>query len=99
MTVMFIQKELNSYQNYLDINMYPEALDSLLKGLKRYDKHIKTAADLGIKSDLDYVKEQILDKLDKQFNITEKEASALNDSVYQTQYSIKVINTVLEKGE
>ncbi len=99
MTVMFIQKELNSYQNYLDINMYPEALDSLLKGLKRYDKHIKTAADLGIKSDLDYVKEQILDKLDKQFNITEKEAAALNDSEDQTQYSIKVINTVLEKGE
>lgn len=97
MTVMFVQKELNSYQNYLDINMYPEALDSLLKGLERYDKHIKKAADLGIKSDLDYVKEEILAKLEKQFNITEKEAAALNDNEDQTQYSIKVINTVLEK--
>lgn len=99
MTVMFVQKELNSYQNYLEINMYPEALDSLLKGLERYDKHIEKAADLGIKSDLDYVKEQILAKLEKQFNITEKEAAALNDSEDQTQYSIKVINTVLEKGK
>lgn len=99
MTVMFVQKELNSYENYLDINMYPEALDSLLKGLERYDKHIKNAADLGIKSDLDYVKKLILSELEKQFSITETEAALLNDSEDQTQYSIKVINTVLEKGK
>ena len=32
-TVMYVDKELNSYRNYTNIRMYPEALDSLLKGL------------------------------------------------------------------
>ncbi|GEM_PF-1573896 len=99
MTVMFVNKELNSYNNYIDMNKYPEALDSLLKGLERYDKYIERATELGIKEDLAQVKEQILTELKRQFNITEEEAIVLNSSMDQTQYSINVINTVLEKME
>lgn len=97
MTVMFVDKELNSYHNYMDIKMYPEALDSLLKGIERYDKYIKRATKLGIKTDMNYVKKQILAELKQEFNISEEEAVALNNSENQTQYSINVINTVLEK--
>ncbi|MGB8453650.1 MAG: hypothetical protein WCD89_15150 [Anaerocolumna sp.] len=96
MTVMFVNKELNSYNNYMDLKMYPEALDSLLKGIERYDKYSKQAKDLGIESDLDYVKKQILTELKQTFNITEEEAVTLNSSDSQTKYSINVINTVLE---
>jgi hypothetical protein len=97
MTVMFVNKELNSYNNYIDLKMYPEALDSLLKGIERYDKYIKEAKDLGIKSDMDNVKKQILTELKKKFNISEEEAVAINSTEDQTKYSINVINTVLEK--
>ncbi len=97
MTVMFVNKELNSYNNYMEIKKYPEALDSLLKGIERYDKYIKRAADLGIKEDMNHVRNQILDELKKQFNISEEEAVALNNSEDQTQYSINVINMVQEK--
>ncbi|WMJ87896.1 hypothetical protein [Anaerocolumna sp. MB42-C2] len=97
MTVMYVNKELNSYNNYIDIKMYPQALDSLLKGIERYDKYIKRAADLGIKKDMDSVKEQIVKELKNKFNLSEEEAIALNKTDDQTQYSIKVFNTVLEK--
>ncbi len=97
MTVMYVNKHLNSYKNYCDMKKYPEALDSLLKGIERYDKYIAYATDLGIKSDMDYVKEQILIELKNKFNITEEEAVALNNTEEQTQYSINVINTALEK--
>ena len=97
MTVMYVNKELNSYNNYIDIKMYPQALDSLLKGIERYDKYIKSATDLGIKKDMDSVKEQIVKELKNKFNLSEEEAIALNKTDNQTQYSIKVFNTVLEK--
>lgn len=99
MTVMFVEKELNSYYNYMDIQMYPEALDSLLKGMERYDKYIERGTKLGIQEDMDYVREQILSELKQGFNISEQEAAALNDSDNQTQYSINVINTAIEKRE
>lgn len=97
MTVMFVNKELNSYNNYMDIKKYPEALDSLLKGLERYDKYIKHATDLGIESDMDYVKKLIVKELKQEFNISEEEANTINNIDDQTKYSLNVINTVLEK--
>jgi hypothetical protein len=97
MTVMYVQKQLNSYNNYNELEKYPEALDSLLKGLERYDKYIDVANDLGIEKDLNYVRTQIITELDKKFNISETEAKALYNTEDQTQYSINVYNTVIEK--
>lgn len=48
-TVMFVNKELNSYNNYIAIKKYPQALDSLLKGLERYNKYIELSKMLGTK--------------------------------------------------
>lgn len=91
-TVMYVNKQLNSYNNNYTMGKYPEALDSLLKGLERYDKYIAKAKKLGIKSDLDYVRNQILGELESKYNISEKEAEGLNQYSDQAQYSIEVIN-------
>lgn len=96
-TVMFVNKQLNSYNNYYSLKKYPEALDSLLKGLKRYDKYIELATLLGIKSDLDYVRGQILAELDKVFNLSEEEALAMNNLNSMDEYSLKVYDVVLER--
>lgn len=96
MTVMFVNKQLNSYNNYYTIGKYPEALDSLLKGLKRYDKYIELATLLGIESDMDYVREQILAELDIVFHISEKEAMKINSFENMSEYSLEVYDVVLE---
>ena len=42
-TVMFVNKQLNSYNNFFAMGDYSSALDSLIKGLSRYDKYISLA--------------------------------------------------------
>lgn len=95
-TVMFVNKQLNSYNNYYAMKKYPEALDSLLKGLKRYDKYIELATALGIKSDLDYVRDQILAELNHVFRLSEQDAVAILDSDSQKDYSVAIYDVVLE---
>jgi tetratricopeptide (TPR) repeat protein len=97
MTVMFVNKQLNSYNNYYSLGEYPEALDSLLKGLKRYDKYIEFATIIGIKTDLDYVRGQILAELKNVFNLSEKDAVKIISMDNMEDYSSEVYNVVLEK--
>lgn len=94
MTVMFVNKQLNSYNNFYSMGEYTQALDSLLKGLKRYDKYIALAKELGIESDLNYVRDQILSELKKSYQLSEEEALDILKSEDQTSYSIKLYDTV-----
>lgn len=96
MTVMYVNKQLNSYNNYYHMRKYPEALDSLLKGLERYDKYVELATLLGIKTDLDYVRNQMVAELYSVFSLTEEEAIDILNSENQLQYSIAVYDVVLE---
>ncbi|MBH1939677.1 hypothetical protein I5677_02065 [Mobilitalea sibirica] len=96
MTVMFVNKQLNSYNSYYAIKKYPEALDALLKGLQRYEKYIQFATIIGIKSDLDYVRDQLIYELDNVFQLSEAEAYAIISSESQVEYSIEVYDVVLE---
>lgn len=96
MTVMYVNKQLNSYNNYYHMRKFPEALDSLLKGLQRYDKYIELATMLGIESDLDYVRNQILAELYNVFSLTEEQAIKILNSKSKAEYSIAVYDVVLE---
>ncbi len=97
MTVMFVNKQLNSYNNYFAMKKYPEALDSLLKGLNRYDKYIELATILGIDTDLNYVRNQLLAELNKEFHLSEADAIDILDSKTQKEYSLNVYDVVLER--
>jgi len=92
MTVMFVNKQLNSYHNYTYLGMYPEALDSLLKGLDKYEKYIELATMLDISEDLDYVREQILAELRDVFDLSEKEAMDIISIEDREEYSKKIYN-------
>ena len=96
MTVMFVNKQLNSYNNYYQMKKYPEALDSLLKGLQRYDKYLELGTLLGIKTDLDYVRDQIIAELYNVFSLSEEEALEIINSESQLKYSIAVYDVILE---
>jgi hypothetical protein len=96
MTVMFVNKQLNSYNHYYDMEKYPEAMDSLLKGLDRYDKYIRYGTFLGVESDLDYVREQIVAELYNVFNLSEEEAMAILASESRTEYSLKIYDYIIQ---
>ncbi len=93
-TVMFVNKELDSYNNNYTMKDYPKALDSLLKGLKRYNKYIELANLLGIKPDMDYVRKQILAELNKVYKMSEADANQMIKIQDQKEYSLKVYEVV-----
>ncbi len=98
MTVMYVQKHLNSYYNYYEMKDYPNALHSLLKGLQRYEKYIDLAVELEIDADLDSVRNSILTEISASFSMSEQEAMSIIQSASQLEYSIKVYDAV-EKAE
>ncbi|CRZ33743.1 hypothetical protein DFR55_1032 [Herbinix hemicellulosilytica] len=93
-TVSIVYKQLESYYNYYNLRKFPEALDSLLKGLKRYDKYIELATMLGIKEDMDYIRSQIVDELYHVFSLTEKEALDIISLENKEDYSVAVYEAV-----
>ncbi len=95
-TVMYVNKQLNSYNNYYAMQMYPEALDSLLKGLKKYDNYLEAAGQLGVIDDLNYVRGQIIQELQIAFSLNEKEAYEIINMDTQQEYSQKVIEAAKE---
>ena len=93
-TVMFVNKQLNSYNNFFAMGDYPSALDSLVKGLSRYDKYIALARQLGINTDLDYVRGQIMSELQSTYGISEREALELMGMVDRQEYSERIYSIV-----
>ena len=88
---MYVNKQLNSYENYYNMEKYPEALDSLVKGLKRYNKYLEQAKELDIKQDLDYVKAGILDSLNESFGLEEGDVAYLLSMHDQEKYSQEIV--------
>ncbi len=89
MTVMYVNTQLNAYEYYMTSNNKDKALDSLLRGLQRYDKYLELATKLDIEDDLNYVKNNILAELDSSFKLSETEAYnmiALRDDVDYSEY-------------
>ncbi|SHM23805.1 hypothetical protein SAMN02746066_01304 [Anaerosporobacter mobilis DSM 15930] len=89
-TVMYVNKEYDSYNNYYAIQYYAEALNSLLNGLTKYDVYLDRASELGVKSDLQYVKSQILEELQEKYNLDEDGAKKITSIEDQEKYSDKV---------
>lgn len=94
--VMYLNKQWNSYENYTNIRMYPEALDSLLKGIRKYDNHIEDAKELEVTADYKKIRNEILKELKEEYNLTEKEAYKLLSIENQADYSQEVIQLANE---
>ena len=94
--VMKVQQSLNAYQNYDRIQYYPEALDALLRGLKRYDANIDEAMELEVDTDMMSCRKQILTLLQEEFNLSEAEAYAII-AMDKEAYQSKVIDLGVKK--
>ena len=101
MTVMYVQKQLNSYNHFMVMEENAKALDSLIKGLQRYEKYMYLADELGITADFDYVRGQLLEAINQNFGLKEEETDQLV-SLYnegqkigsQLDYSIAIYDAV-----
>ncbi|MCI8563100.1 MAG: hypothetical protein HFH69_06230 [Lachnospiraceae bacterium] len=94
--VMKVQQALNAYQNYDRVSYYPEALDALLRGLKRYDSNIDKGIELEVDSDMMSCRKQILTLLQSEFNLSESDAYSIL-AMDSGNYQKKVVELGLKK--
>lgn len=95
-TVMKVQRSLNSYENYDNMKYYPDALNALLVGLKKYDENIETARNLEIEKDVDSCKEKILTLLDEEYGLSETQAREIL-SLKKDAYTDRVVELGIQK--
>ena len=98
MTVQYVNVQLLSYMRYHSLDMDAEALDSLIKGLRRYEKFIQHGTELGVKDDLNYLKTQIVEQLDSVFRIDEATAYEMLALESQEDYSVQIYGIVSKKN-
>lgn len=89
-TVMIIKKQLDSCNTAIAENNYPKALDSLIKGMRRYVKYYGLAYEISIDDDMDYVRDMLLDKLESVFGITQQEATRLAAIEDRDEYTAQI---------
>ncbi|MDO5519808.1 MAG: hypothetical protein Q4G58_04875 [bacterium] len=86
-TIMLMNKHQNSYENFRELNMNVEALDSLLKGLERYDEYYSQAKEHGVAANYDSMKKQMIAELKQAFDLSESDARKLIDEKDQETYT------------
>ncbi|MDE7297706.1 MAG: hypothetical protein K2N94_02610, partial [Lachnospiraceae bacterium] len=89
-TVMITYKQLNSFNNYYAMELYPEALDSLIKGIQRYDEYSGIASVIEVDRDMDYIRGRLTERLEEVFGLTEWDARALAAIEDQEEYTARV---------
>lgn len=95
-TVMKVQRALNSYENYDNMKYYPDALNALLVGLKKYDENLDTARSLEVEEDLDSCRDKIVTLLDEEYGLSESQARELL-VLDKTAYTDKVVAIAMKK--
>ena len=95
-TVMKVQRALNSYENYDNMKYYPDALNALLVGLKKYDENLDTAKSLEVEEDLDSCRDKIVTLLDEEYGLSESQARELL-VLDKTSYTDKVVAIAMKK--
>lgn len=89
-TIMYVYRQLDAYETYYKEERYPQALDSLLKGIREYEKYMPDAIELEITDDMDKIKNDIVTELSTEYGITEDMAREINQITDSTEYSKRV---------
>lgn len=85
--VLQMQRKLSSYDNYISLDMRPEALNALITGVARYHRILPEAENYNVVVEVNDIYAQILDRLSA-FGLSEQDALdllALEDDVIYTQ--------------
>lgn len=69
-TVMYVERLYESYETNAKLGRMNKALDSLLRGLTKYDEHYAEAEELNIVADINYSRDKIVAALLSTYGLT-----------------------------
>ncbi|SDH48072.1 hypothetical protein SAMN05421493_101648 [Pseudobutyrivibrio sp. 49] len=97
-TLADLQQCQDEYTTFMNYGMYNYALDSLLKGLGRYEKYKDDAVEYGIADEYDAFGTSIIAELEKDFGLSVDEAMAIYKQPNRHYYTIELRKVLRKLG-
>lgn len=97
-TLADLQQCQDEYTTFMDHKMYNYALDSLLKGLGRYEKYKDDAVEYGISDEYDAFGNSIIIELEQDFGLSVDEAMAIYKQPNRHYYTIELRKVLRKLG-
>ena len=101
-TIMIVKKELNSYYNFKRMDKELEALDSIIKGIDRYERYYANAKELKVDMELNSLKDEMVSILKDNYNLGEKDIKKLidlEDAKVYTDRLTTIVKNITEQEE
>lgn len=95
---MQLQHQLDAYDNYYEMGMYLEALDSLMKGIRSYDTNISKAEQYDVMEQFSELEVKLVKQLQDEFGVTTIQARSINGILEQEEYTGR-LETIIERWE
>jgi hypothetical protein len=92
--IMKLQRRLDSYQNNVKMGRELEALDALIQGLATYDYINSDAEQYGVMSEVNEIKDEILNILQTQYGLDETGARAIMNEEDDTAYTASLNDVI-----
>jgi outer membrane biosynthesis protein TonB len=92
--IMKLQRRLDSYQNNVKMGRELEALDALIQGLATYDYINSDAEQYGVMSEVNEIKDEILNILQTQYGLDETGARAIMNEEDDTAYTVDLNDVI-----
>ena len=98
-TVMYVMRYYEAGCSHVELKDYAQGLDSLIKGIKAYDKNQNNAREYKCFDDMTVVLGWINDELKEVYGLTESEARELSliDDKYEYAFKVRTIANEVEK--
>ena len=93
-----LQQKLKSYRNYLRLGMMPDALNSLVQGIKDVDELKDSAAEYGITDQFDAYAGEITYELDNTFGVSADQARSWLELEDSREYTRALYEHIDPKG-
>lgn len=93
---MQLQRELDAYDNYYEMKMYLEALDSLMKGIRSYDANRGKAEEYDILGQYNELEVKLAKQLYDEFGVSESQARSINATETQEEYTSRLENIIAQ---
>ncbi|MBR5637351.1 MAG: hypothetical protein IKW81_10530 [Pseudobutyrivibrio sp.] len=97
-TLADLQQCQDEYTTFMNYKMYNYALDSLLKGLGRYEKYKDDAVEYGISEEYDALGNSIIIELEQDFGLSVDEAMAIYKQPNRHYYTIELRKVLRKLG-
>lgn len=68
--ILKVQRQIDSYRNYMKLRMKPEALNALIQGIDAMDTYAQTANTLGIMNEYALVSSTLVNELNNSFGVS-----------------------------